>query len=354
MRKSVRCLAFLLSVVMLLGAFTITSFAEGEVANVTIKTNTDIAAAGDVITVTVNVANNYYATSMRWPVLFSNNFFELVEGSAGATEKLTITIGGSAKCNETPDNTVYTPTYSSEEYTGILFQWTAEVSSSEVKPYNKERGMDCFTFQLRVKDDVELGTTGNIVIPEDYPRFYNYILTDMEKPFSPDKVVQCKDLVHNFTNATVKCGEAVIYPAEGTDVVIDRENNIIRGIPINTSENLDAYLFISAGTLEVFPSQDNRMGTGTKARLLVNGEVVEEYTVIVAGDLNGDAYVDYTDLILFDLYENYEATPDEYKIMASELNDDGKFNAEDKKNLDIYLNFEGDIDQAAGIVVPFN
>ena len=352
MRKSVRCLAFLLSVVMLLGAFTITSFAEGEVANVTIKTNTDIAAAGDVITVTVNVANNYYATSMRWPVLFSSDFFELVEGSAGATEQLT-KLGGSVKCTEEPDNTVYTPNYTSDEYTGILFQWTAEVSVSGVTPY-KVRGMDCFTFQLRVKEDVELGTTGSIVIPEDYPRFYNYILTDKEEPFSPDKVVQCKDLLHNFTNATVTCGEAVIYPAEGTDVVIDRENNIIRGIPINTSENLDSYLFVSAGTLEVTPSQDNRMGTGTKAKLLVNGEVVEEYTVIVAGDLNGDAYVDYTDLILLDLHENYKATLDEYQMMASKLTDDDVVNAEDKVNLDIYLNFEGDIDQAAGIVVPFN
>ena len=350
MRKSVRCLAFFLSVVMLLGMFAVTSFAEGEVANVTIKTNTDTAVAGDIITVTVNVANNYYATSMRWPVLFSNTFFELVEGSVGATEQLT-NIGGSVKCTEEPDNTVYTPSYTSEEYTGILLQWTAAVSVSGVTPYNKIRGMDCFTFQLRVKEDVE---KGNIVIPEDYPRFYNYILTDMEEPFSVDKVVQCKDLVHNFTNATVTCGEAVIYPVEGTDVVIDKENGIIRGVPINTSENLNSYLFVSAGTLEVIPSQDNRMGTGTKVRLLVNGEVAEEYTVVIAGDLNGDAYVDYTDLILFDLYENYGAALDEYQMMASELNDDSVVNAEDKINLDIYLNFEGDIDQAAGIVVPFN
>lgn len=349
MKKSARCLAFLLSVVMMFGVFSVTSFAEGEVANVTIKTDTDIAVAGDVITVTVNVANNYYATSMRWPVLFSSAFFELVEGSAGATETLK-SLDGSVKCTETPDNTIYTPTYSSDEYTGILFQWTAAVSDSEIIPYRVENGLDCFTFRLKVKEDVQLGETGNIVIPEDYPRFYNYILTDMEEPFSPDKVVKCETLVHNFTNATVFCGKPEVLPVEGTEVAIDKENNIIRGIPINTTGDLSNYVYAVSGELEVVPSQGDRIGTGTKVKL-ISGSKVVEYTVIIAGDLNGDALVDYTDLILFDEHVSYATSFDNAQMLAADLTGDSDVNQSDYIVHDAYLNFEYEIDQTTGTVI---
>ena len=88
MKKSIRLLSILLTVVIAFSMFAVVASAEGEVANVTIKTDVDTVIAGNVITVTVNVANNYYATSMRWPVLFSNDFFELVEGSVQATDEL--------------------------------------------------------------------------------------------------------------------------------------------------------------------------------------------------------------------------------------------------------------------------
>ncbi len=350
MKKSVRCLAFLLSVVMLLGVFAVTSFAEGEVANVTIKTNTDIAVAGEVITVTVNVANNYYATSMRWPVLFSSAFFELVEGSLKATTELEY-LYGSVKCTESPSNEVFTSTYSSDEYTGVLLQWTAAVDSTGVTPYSQSSGMDCFTFQLEVKEDVQLGDKGNIVIPEDYPRFYNYILTDMEEPFSPDKVVKCENLVHNFTNATVSYGEAEILPVEDTEVVIDKVNGIIRGVPINTSGDLSDYVYAVAGELKVTPVQEGRIGTGTKVELVAGGKIVETYTIIIAGDLNGDALVDYTDLILFDEYVAYAGSLRDEQKLAAELNDDDQLNATDLIDFDAYLNFECEIDQATGTVV---
>ena len=349
MKKSVRCFAFLLSVVMLFGTFAVTSFAVDEVASVTIKTNTDTAVAGDLITVTVNVANNYYATSMRWPVLFSSAFFELVEDSVAETEFLS-RMEGSVKCTENPDNTVYTPTYSSDEYTGVLLQWTAGVSYNSVSPYKVPQGMDCFTFQLKVKEDVQPGDMGNIVIPEDYPRFYNYILTDMEEPFSPDKVVKCETLVHNFTNAAVSCVEPEIRSAEDKEVVIDEVNNIIRGIPINTPEDISDYVYAISGELKVTPKKEGRIGTGTKVELVAGGKTVEEYTVVIAGDLDGDALVDYTDFILFDEYVSYGSLFSATQKMAAELDGDDQINAADLISLDAYLNFECEIDQATGTV----
>lgn len=351
MKKSVRLLSILLAVVVVFSAFAVSVSAEGEVANVTIKTDVDTVIAGDVINVTVNVANNYYATSMRWPVLFSNTFFELVEGSVKATDELNA-LGGSVKCNETPDNTVYTTTYPSTEYTGILVQWTAAVSATGITPYNQVDGMDCFTFQLRVKNDVKVGDSGNIVIPEDYPRFYNYILSDMEEPFSPDKVVKCETLVHNFTNKTIECVKPEILPVEGSGVVIDKENGLIRGVAINTQDNLDAYVYASVGEIVLSEYVEGRIGSGTMVALR-HHKIYEFYYLVITGDINGDSYVDYADMIELDLYISYGKDLDSENLLAADLNGDGKVNAEDLIALDAYLNFEYEIDQATGTVVRY-
>ena len=350
MKKSVRLLSILLAVLIFLGIFVVSVSAEGEVANVIIHTSANTVIAGDVITVTVNVSNNYYATSMRWPVLFSTEFFELVEGSAKATEDLNA-LGGSATCNENPDNTIYTTTYSSENYTGVLLQWTAAVSASGMVPYKQEDGMDCFTFRLRVKEDVVVGDSGNIVIPEDYPRFYNYILTDIEEPFSPDKVVKCETLVHNFTNKTISCVTPEILPVENSGVVLDKDNKYVKGVAIGTVDNLDSYVYASVGGIEIKPAKEGRIGTGSKVNLVHNGVTHETYTLLIAGDINGDAYVDYMDLMLIDWYEAYGVTFSGAQKLAADLTGDGRVDANDRIALDAYLNFEYEIDQATGTVV---
>ena len=349
MKKSIRLLSILLTVVIAFSMFAVVASAEGEVANVTIKTDVDTVIAGDVITVTVNVANNYYATSMRWPVLFSNDFFELVEGSVQATDELNA-LGGSAKCTETPDNTIYTTTYTSTDYTGILVQWTAAVSADGVTPYNQEGGMDCFTFQLRAKEDVEVGETGDILVPEDYPRFYNYIITDMEEPFSPDKVVQCKTLVHNFTKATIECVVPELLPVEDSGVVLDKTKNQIKGVAVNSTDKLDSYVYASVGEVVHHPMKDGFYGTGSKVNLEHNGVVYESLTLIIAGDINGDASVDYMDLMLLDWYQEYGVSFSGVQKIAADITGDGKVNAADVIALDAYINFECEIDQATGSI----
>ncbi len=352
MKKSRRLLSLLLTAVMLLGIFAITSSAEGENASVTIKTDTDTVVAGDVITVTVNVSTNYYATSMRWPVLFSNAFFELVEGSACATDELASLGGSVANPSVNPDK-AFTSTYTSEEYSAVVFQWMG-VSASGWTTYNVPDGMDCFTFQLKVREDVEKDTSGVIVVPSDSTLFYRQMVTDIEGEITFDKIVQCENLQFGFTNATVSCSEPEILAVEGTDTVIDKEHGIIRGIDPGVVDNLDDYLYAKApGELVVTPSQDNRIGTGTKVELVLRGTVLETYTVIVAGDVNGDCLVDATDYLWFDLAETYDVSLDGASALAADLTGDNAVDVSDKIALDSYLIFAGDINQATGTYSAF-
>lgn len=348
MKKSRRLLSFILTAVMLLGMFAITSSAEGESAEVTIKPNTDIAAAGDVITVTVNVSTNYYATTMRWPVLFSNDFFELVDGTAAATDEL-LALGGSVANPAVNNVNSFTSDYTSDEYSSLVFQWQG-LANGVINLYNVPEGMDCFTFQLKVKDDAPMGSSGDIVIGNK-SLFYTQMLTD---PDDPKSYKQNSDIVFTDTPATVSFPVPEILAVEGSGTVIDRENGLIRGINPGVVDNLNDYLYAKApGELVVTPSQDNRMGTGTKVELVLRGEVLETYTVIVAGDVSGDCLVDATDYVWYDLAETYDVSLEGAAAIAADITADGTVDVNDKIALDSYLVFAGEIDQATGTYAAY-
>ena len=112
---------------------------------------------------------------------------------------------------------------------------------------------------------------------------------------------------------------------------------------VNSDEN---------GTLEVQTVVDGVVGTGSKLVLKdTEGNVVEEYEVVIFGDANGDGIVDIMDTICLDLYTVYDASANYAKNSAQwfalNLNADDDVNATDVNLLDAYTNFEGTIDQGS-------
>lgn len=112
---------------------------------------------------------------------------------------------------------------------------------------------------------------------------------------------------------------------------------------VNSDEN---------GTLEVQTVVDGVVGTGSKVILKdADGKVVEEYEIVIFGDVNGDGIVDIMDTICLDLYTVYDASANYAKHSAQwfaldlDANDD--VGANDAVLLDAYTNFEGTIDQGS-------
>lgn len=110
---------------------------------------------------------------------------------------------------------------------------------------------------------------------------------------------------------------------------------------VNSDEN---------GTLEVVTAVDGVVGTGSVLKLKDNdGNVVEEHTVVIFGDANGDGIVDVMDTIYLDLHQAGEITlaGNSAQWYALNLNADGFVDATDVVALDGYANFERTIDQGA-------
>lgn len=88
-------------------------------------------------------------------------------------------------------------------------------------------------------------------------------------------------------NLLVSCGEAVI----------DYQNNLIFGIDEGQTE-IDSYIEPAQGYSMSVTKSSTFCGTNTVVEVLLNGETVESYTVVICGDINGDSRCNGMDSVI--------------------------------------------------------
>lgn len=106
----------------------------------------------------------------------------------------------------------------------------------------------------------------------------------------------------------------LITPKDKT--TIDYSNSLIF-TDIFTCRNIDNLLEASDSATISVVSTDTYYGTGTLVNVLVNGEVVYTFTIIVNGDVNSDSVCDVLDLATVQLYASNKRTPDTLDIYAA-------------------------------------
>lgn len=122
-----------------------------------------------------------------------------------------------------------------------------------------------------------------------------------------------------------------LYVKSGSDAVIDEENKIIYGLDagIDTLTN-----DIAARSTFYYVCQG--FGTGSKVSVTNGNTTIDEYTLVIYGDVNGDAKIDGMDSVLIDCYNNKlfvsDAIP-EFNVMAMDCNHDGSVGDKDLRLL---------------------
>lgn len=93
---------------------------------------------------------------------------------------------------------------------------------------------------------------------------------------------------------------AASIDAENSKAVVDREKGFIYGLELGITEQQikDDYIEI-LGNARLEFEYSGFIGTGAKVNLIsnVNGEVLETYTIVIFGDLNGDGVVNNQDIV---------------------------------------------------------
>lgn len=328
-------LAIAVTAALLLASLCIPSLALGtptgtEDMDVTVSLSNTVVKPGDVITVTVSIANNYYASSLQFPVLFPSASFELVASSEAAPINASTVnaIEGSLDCNTTAAD--FLPVaYSSDDYSGILLQWIAGVSNGYAGVYKQESGAACFTFQLTVLDGV--ANNDSIFIPADYEDFYNQA---MNNPQDGTTVYYIPNMstVLSLTPAKVLLAPELVS-VTGYNLVINDTANTVCGFTLpadGTFTFADEYDAVN-GTV-ITKAVDGVFGTGTAIMLLdANGKLYKSYNAIIYGDATGDGLVDTSDISLLRcwLTSKIVMTAGSPAAVAADANRDGVVDSND-------------------------
>lgn len=301
MKTSKRIVAVILAVVLAFSVFAVSAFAvDGSMIYKVVADSTNYAA-GDTVTVNIYLQNDYNATCLRFPVLYSADIFEVPATGV----KLTayddcLTYKGSLEANTSNDESLYPlDYYDPSAYGCVLVQWTASVTSTNIGSFNSTESVKCFSFQLKVKSTAG-GATGSIFIPEESNLFYNQAVID-----STDATTICRiNTSFTFEGFDVEIdagGTDGITTYAGSQVIIDHTNKIIKNwagltmskatIQANVQPLGNATLTYAASTLD-----NGLWGTGAKVRVWANGALLSDYFIMIYGDVNGDGVIDVTDL----------------------------------------------------------
>ena len=110
-----------------------------------------------------------------------------------------------------------------------------------------------------------------------------------------------------------------ITQSDGTTCILDRKNNIITGVAPNmTVDQLEAKLTVSTGTIKIYNKDGTEItgttlvGTGCAVKHIANDNiaVLEQFTTVVFGDVNGDGIITIDDVsIIESYYENSSKIP---------------------------------------------
>ncbi len=299
-RKLRKIAALVLSFAMLVSCFALNGFALGtatgdEAMNVGLALSAETAEPGTEVTVTVSISNNYNATTMRWPVLYSTDMFELVEDSLVADINGVTSVAGSTSATT---NEEFIPADYSDGYSVFTIQWIANSDGTTIGAFNSAASVACFSFRLKVREDVS--GTGTVLIPQSSEHFYKMAVSDTADATS----FYTAPVTFTVAEAaTLEIKSAYVAPelvALG-DTIIDKERGFIYGLPFDGSltDDMVGYLEVEGEGEIVTTYADGAEGFGTGAKVELkdsNGEVVETYYIVIFGDSDGNGYVDDFDM----------------------------------------------------------
>ena len=145
--------------------------------------------------------------------------------------------------------------------------------------------------------------------------------------------------------------EFVFTITDDTTAIIDE--GIVYGFEEGiTAAEIDSMIsFVGSATMEVVETA-NGLGTGSQIIYKdADGNVIDEFTLVIFGDANGDGWIDMFDVSIISEIANSGAEVDDYLNEALDLNDDGFIDAYDIAIMISVANMDASISQDGNFTV---
>lgn len=151
----------------------------------------------------------------------------------------------------------------------------------------------------------------------------------------------------------INLSSIILTSSENSGCVFDYNKMTICGLSAGAT-SLDGYVNVASGYSLSCVQTQNGFGTGTIANVKKDGEIIQSYTIVIYGDVNGDGNIDSIDSsIIVDVENNailWETTTDAAYLEAGDLNDDGNIDSMDAGiavDIENYILF---VNQSSGVI----
>ena len=150
------------------------------------------------------------------------------------------------------------------------------------------------------------------------------------------------------SDTKIICDDITLAVINGSGAVITNDK-FIYGLAAGL-DSIDGYVAASADGCEVKVTKSgDKIGTGTLVEIYKDGYLVDAYTVVIFGDVDGDGWYDAQDAYIVSLITNGLLTREqtgEAKYLAADCNHDGEINASDVEILQNAGLLLSDVDQS--------
>ena len=321
----------------------------------------------DVITVRICPKTDFYCGSTSFVVMFDKLYFSVV---------------GSNKAAFTPNanNTFYNQTASGYSGTTDLPDSAWPLTMGEMENFNVYKairvgnqadsnsnnggypslipGTWLFQFKLKVLEDIDLGTEARVLMDKRWFRsptntngtaYFAKCSSAAQLSSSGSSSTYNFDI--NLAGANINLSR-ILTSVLDSGCVIDGLNGRIYGVASGAT-SLVGYVNVASGYELSYIPTSNGFGTGTIANVTKDGEVVQDFKIIIYGDVNGDTNIDSIDAGTIVNVENdvipWDPIANALYFEAGDLNGDGNV---DSMDAGIAIDSENDIlfiNQSTGI-----
>ena len=150
------------------------------------------------------------------------------------------------------------------------------------------------------------------------------------------------------SDTKIICDDITLAVINGSGAVITNDK-FIYGLAAGL-DSIEGYVTASADGCEVKVTKSgDKIGTGTLVEIYKDGYLVDAYTVVIFGDVDGDGWYDAQDAYIVSLITNGLLTREqtgEAKYLAADCNHDGEINASDVEILQNAGLLLSDVDQS--------
>lgn len=333
MKTKNKIIALIVALVFVASVFVVGTVANTKTTSVSLSVDKAEISAGNSAKVTVSISANYPVATMSIPVFYDKTLISV----SGVTAALT----NYEVSNVTTDATavdsarVYADTgMDSSKYGFVLVNYIGGAGANVPEAYN---GTVVLTFNITAISAV----TGDAVVKcvtesaktDENPTgtLYFGATTSGTTITSIPENVKNIDVSNASKSVTITSGGADLLPKGDKPTVVDSTNKYIYGI--TPGDDVADYIRVNNGSFElVANSLGKTNGTGTTVKIKnTSGEVVDTYTVIIFGDVNGDSDINGVDDMTISQYTSGTTSVLlEAPLVAADVNGDGTTNGVDE------------------------